>query len=885
MTSTPTFRKPVPPQRLKGGLGVSPTTPLISPNKIQQPRKLLALDTETTGVDFWHGCRPFFVSVLDDDGNTISYEWDVDPYTRTVIVPQADLLSLEKLIKQNDLLMHNTKFDIRALQSHGLPTPRWEGIHDTLIASHVLVSNESHKLKDLALQYLDVSDDDQQALMEASNHARRYARQWGWRLANEGDPHFPAQKRPENGWWMLDTWMPRAVCQRMWQGMWLPPGPDLDRPAPLLPPKRSRSAGPLPTGPTANWDWRPPGTDGPDDPGHPWWTICRTYAIRDVERTYGLWFIFKDELEQQGLWQIYQERRDLLQPIYEMEDNGATIAEERRTAMVARLEKEASLARRECLRLCRKAGVQADDKTLNSPKQLSGLLYGTWKLPASKLSAASANALANGESLAPPGQGRIVPAPGDKVLDKNGRLRPDRRKAYNVPELQYATDADTLKNLLDRAKGPAQAFITNLLKNRKCERTLAYIHEYTTRSVHTDSYASSAHLCGQQQSKQSHRQHRTVGTKALQWLLLHGNFNITGTDTTRFSSSAPNLQNIGKQVILDAETKEVLADYNLRRIFGPAPGREWYSIDYSNIELRIFAYESGDAKLIEAFEQGYKVHCIIAELLHPKAYAECREEAYHTLLNAGRLKHNYVSQNKVREEVDLQAIRKATEDLFSTRYESSLYQWTKNGTFALIYGAGRPKADATYRVPGAYDMIRNRLPLIDDFLQSKNYEAREKGYIRCKGGVPDPGRRVHATMGNSPVISPKGNGYRLWVPQREPHVAVNYFIQGTAGWCMIRAINRCHRYLADLNRRLFGDRSGFSSNRNEIEGYVPQRYKMIMTIHDEIVFDFPQHPRNLEVITKIARLMEASGDDVGVPTPVGVERHVDNWAEGEKLKV
>lgn len=60
---------------------------------------------------------------------------------------------------------------------------------------------------------------------------------------------------------------------------------------------------------------------------------------------------------------------------------------------------------------------------------------------------------------------------------------------------------------------------------------------------------------------------------------------------------------------------------------------------------------------------------------------------------------------------------------------------------------------------------------------------------------------------------------------------------------------------------------------------------MIMTIHDELDFDFPQHERNLSVITKVARLMEQSGVDIGVPTPVEVERHTVDWSQGEKVVV
>src|SRR5262245_53920896 len=95
-----------------------------------KPRKLLALDTETTGLDLWHGCRPFFVSVMDEHGNLQFWEWDVNPFTREVGIvewkgqkcgfipgpPSKDKQELTTLIKENDFVLHNTKFDARALE-------------------------------------------------------------------------------------------------------------------------------------------------------------------------------------------------------------------------------------------------------------------------------------------------------------------------------------------------------------------------------------------------------------------------------------------------------------------------------------------------------------------------------------------------------------------------------------------------------------------------------------------------------------------------------------------------------------------------------------------------------------------------------------------------
>jgi len=73
---------------------------------------------------------------------------------------------------------------------------------------------------------------------------------------------------------------------------------------------------------------------------------------------------------------------------------------------------------------------------------------------------------------------------------------------------------------------------------------------------------------------------------------------------------------------------------------------------------------------------------------------------------------------------------------------------------------------------------------------------------------------------------------------------------------------------------------------NRIDTYLQtlgDQYKMIMTIHDELVFDFPRRKTNIRKIIKIKELMEQSGNDIGVPTPVEVDLIRTTWAKGESI--
>ena len=98
---------------------------------------------------------------------------------------------------------------------------------------------------------------------------------------------------------------------------------------------------------------------------------------------------------------------------------------------------------------------------------------------------------------------------------------------------------------------------------------------------------------------------------------IHTSFNQTITTTGRLSSSNPNLQNIP---VRNAEGKEI------RKAFIPEPGCEFFSADYSQIELRIMAHLSGDTHMIEAFRKGDDIHAATAAKIYKKSIKEVTRE-------------------------------------------------------------------------------------------------------------------------------------------------------------------------------------------------------------------------------------------------------------------
>jgi DNA polymerase I-like protein with 3'-5' exonuclease and polymerase domains len=93
---------------------------------------------------------------------------------------------------------------------------------------------------------------------------------------------------------------------------------------------------------------------------------------------------------------------------------------------------------------------------------------------------------------------------------------------------------------------------------------------------------------------------------------IHARFEPTGTNTGRFSSKKPNLQNIGRG--------------KLRTCFIPDKGHRLVVADYSQVELRIAAAIAGEEKMIQAYAQGSDLHRQTASIVLGKSVEDISKE-------------------------------------------------------------------------------------------------------------------------------------------------------------------------------------------------------------------------------------------------------------------
>lgn len=453
--------------------------------------------------------------------------------------------------------------------------------------------------------------------------------------------------------------------------------------------------------------------------------VLETYARLDAERTIRLFLLFREMLASDGLEALYERERKLLQHVYNMEEEGLPI---HLPSMHSELTKFTHRAGYHEARVKSAAASKGlTDFNPGSPKQLNTILYQKYRFP------------------------------GIKQTKKSDPDNPS-----------YSTDADTLEELhAHHARTPEKkTFLSNLLSYRSANTATKYLIQYRRLAVKYETDARK---------------------KDFYYAILHGSANQNGTDTTRFSMSDPNAQNIS-----DKE------EMNLRAIFGPLPGFFWLDYDYSNIELRLFSWLSEEKPLIEAFYTGVSVHCIICETLHgPSMFKNPKWK------------------------------------------EDPRYGAAKNGTFAIIYGAGEARADATYGVDGAYQKIRKMFPGLVRLSQSCMDEARKKGYVETLFG------------------------YRLYCPKDRAYAALNYKIQGTAGDVIKYGMI------------------------NVAETVPRNQASMVLTVHDELIFKVPdtyKKPITLKPLADtLAKCMESPGDRIGIPTPVSRSIITTNWSERTEL--
>ena len=217
-----------------------------------------------------------------------------------------------------------------------------------------------------------------------------------------------------------------------------------------------------------------------------------------------------------------------------------------------------------------------------------------------------------------------------------------------------ATDKDTIEHLYEWAKVRKKeklnkrriAFLDEVIRYKGHNRMVSDVQRFESKLIDNKAFAS---------------------------------INQCGTHTTRMSSDFHNVKKPDDEKDIEG----------LRNMFGPQPGRRWFCIDYSQLQLRIFAYTANEQSMIEAFGKGYDFHAYIASCIFSKPVDEIT---------------------------------------------SSERRIGKNVNFGFIFGASPRKIEITAGRSGLWGEVTSMFPSAHQLMERVKNHVRRNGYITTPHG-------------------------------------------------------------------------------------------------------------------------------------------------------
>ncbi len=665
--------------------------------------ELAGVDTETTGLELLQTRRPYMVTTWStaeptdankrfegtgltkngqnrltkliesiDNGHLVgtpaNYRLDLDPKTLWPN-PERDFYRwIKKKLNGKSLIFFNGPYDLMALLTVGvvieferpnfsteeiarivpnellLPEKRVvvraKEMHECQFLAHLYDNKGPKDLKTCGIHYLKMSDKDETELTTAVRLAKSARR-----------------KMPEN----LQPVLPHSPKSK-------PADPDNPNP-------NDRKAKDTVDSKACFWlpnylhkVWRESDESTREElrykPFDHWEDIDEVYGSLDAYRTVALFYFFTGlinkkfkgpELDQ--AYENYNKQRDLLPEFSKMQACGMPL----KTTTLSKLTKQYKNKSQELVAENNKliTTVLGKPSLSTSPKDLAQFLHDKLGLPVTNKTAKSKQPSTDRDTLL--GHYKAI-TEGRYKLTKKNELR---AKKFIRRQIGWVADEDDMP---DDNLG-AKSYLT----------ASNYLRSYHNLAV-IDSEAPQPNPF----PRPLHRIPKSLKEGSLR---IYPNYNQTGTDWTRASSQNPNGQNISNKGKL-----------SLRRVFGPGHGEVWLAIDYSQLEIRLFAIAAQAEVMLEALNNNKDVHQITA----------C--------------------------------------ELFQTHPDnitSNQRRLAKNINFGYIYGMGEAKLIKMTGDPEALKLYNERFPDVASFMAHTSAQVKRHGWVETLYGYrlnvfPDP---------------------------------------------------------------------------------------------------------------------------------------------------
>ena len=309
-------------------------------------------------------------------------------------------------------------------------------------------------------------------------------------------------------------------------------------------------------------------------------------------------------------------------------------------------------------------------------------------------------------------------------------------------------------------------------------------------------------------------------------MILHPGYHQCGTLTFRYTCSEPNLQQVSDPNTTNSLAAEYVVD--VRQVFGPRPGYVWYCPDYDQVEVIIFADIAGEPALLDAIREGVDIHQATAEVIWGGSDNPRMERAFMEL--AGK-DPGLARELMERHDYKITDAEKSVGvKVFRKRAKSVTFTKIFGGTALALMRWIQVDKPTAIRILSTYDQA---FPTMVERMKEIENQGKADGY----------------------VINPFG--IRLNVDPWYAYRIVNHVVQSSAAHLMKRGMRQSTAYLKDL---------GIDA-------------RLIMTIHDELVFEFWKKHAFKRVLRGIKTRMADHGGVFSIETPVSFDKVTTRWNE------
>lgn len=282
----------------------------------------------------------------------------------------------------------------------------------------------------------------------------------------------------------------------------------------------------------------------------------------------------------------------------------------------------------------------------------------------------------------------------------------------------------------------------------------------------------------------------------MKYNVIRPSFLQNGTTSGRLSSRNPNFQNLPRD------------DKRVKSCIVSRPGKIFVGADFSQLEPRVFASQSGDVKLLECFKSGDDFYSVIG--------AEVFEKSDCTLKKDDTKDSFPVKYKKFRDISKMIAL-------------SSTYGTT---AFKMAPTIGK----STEEAQGVINSYFYKFPGVQEFMLNAHSEAKATGQVLNHFGRP---RRMPEAKDIDKIYPGKEHGELPYNIRNILNLAVNHKVQSTGASVMNRAAVEFKRLQAEY----------------ALSEPKWQEVHMVMQVHDEIILEGPEAIQN-EMAALLKHCME-----------------------------